>query len=146
VRTAAGPEQHLLALAGLREAGVTAEGEVRAMLSDPTLRPYARLWLVGAGLEDPASLDPVSSRVLMAETLATALRDGGPAGLVKHLEGLGPPAEQAAVLADLWRARTPGAAAVLEAAGKAHPSAQVAKAAFKLRSSEPVEASCCRPS
>jgi len=62
-----------------------------------------------------------------------------PAGLVEHLEQLGPPAEQAAVLDDLWRARTPHVAAVLEATGKAHPNAKVAKAArkaaFKLRSS-----------
>jgi Plasmid pRiA4b ORF-3-like protein len=57
------------------------------------------------------------------------------------LEELGPPAEQATVLADLWRARTPGAAAVLEAAGKAHPDPPVAKAArkaaFKLSSPGP---------
>jgi hypothetical protein len=93
----------------------------------------------GEGVEDAASLEPASARVLMAETLASVLRDAGPAGLVEHLERLGPPAEQATVLADLWRARTPGAAAVLEAAGKAHPNPQVAKAArtaaFKLGSS-----------
>ncbi len=63
-----------------------------------------------------------------------------PTGLVEHLEQLGSPAEQATVLADLWRARTPDAAAVLEAAGRAHPNPQVAKAArkaaFKLGSSE----------
>jgi hypothetical protein len=141
VATAAGFEQRLLALAGLREAGATAEGEVRTMLTDPALRPYARLWLVGEGLEDPASLEPASARVLMADTLASVLRDAGPGGLVEHLEQLGDPAEQATVLADLWQARTSGAAAVLEAAGKAHPDAQVAKAArkaaFKLRSPEP---------
>jgi Plasmid pRiA4b ORF-3-like protein len=141
VRAAPAFEQLLLAFAGLREAGPAAEEEVRAMLADPALRPYAQLWLVEKGVEDPASLDPASARVLTAETLASVLRDAGPAGLVEHLEQLGAPAEQATVLADLWRARTPGAAAVLEAAGKAHPNAQVAKAArkaaFKLRSSEP---------
>jgi hypothetical protein len=92
-------------------------------------------------VEDTDSLDPASARVLMAETLALVLRDAGPAGLVEHLGQLGPPAEQVAVLADLWRGRTPGVAAVLEAAGKAHPDPQVAKAArkaaFKLRSPEP---------
>jgi hypothetical protein len=69
--------------------------------------------------------------LLMAETLATILDGDGPAGLVEHLEQLGPPAEQAAVLDDLWRARTPHLAAVLEATGKAHPNAKVAKAARK---------------
>jgi hypothetical protein len=76
----------------------------------------------------------------VAETLASVLSDAGPTGLVEHLEQLGSPAEQATVLADLWRARPPDAAAVLEAAGRAHPNPQVAKAArkaaFKLGSSE----------
>jgi hypothetical protein len=141
VRAAPGFEQRLLAFAGLREAGPAAEEEVRAMLADPALRPHAQLWLVEQGLEDAASLEPASARVLMAETLASVLLDAGPAGLIEHLEQLGPPAEQATVLADLWRARTPGAAAALEAAGKAHPNSQVAKAArkaaFKLGSSGP---------
>ena len=141
VRAAPGFEQRLLAFAGLREAGPAAEEEVRAMVADPALRPYAQLWLVERGLEDAASLEPASARVLMAETLASVLQDAGPAGLVEHLEQLGPPAEQATVLADLWRARTPGAAAVLEVAGKAHPDPQVAKAArkaaFKLGSPGP---------
>ena len=124
-------EQRLLAFAGLREAGPAAEAEVRAMLPDPALRPYAQLWLVEQGHEDEAGLDPASARVLMAETLASVLQDAGPAGLVEHLQQLGSPAEQATVLADLWRARNPGAAAVLQAAGKAHPDPQVAKAARK---------------
>jgi hypothetical protein len=141
LRTAPDLERRLLAFVGLSEAGPAAEAEVRAMLADPELRALARIWLAGQGLEDAASLEPASARVLMAETLASVLRDAGPAGLVEHLERLGPPAEQATVLADLWRARTPGAAAVLEAAGKAHPDPQVAKAArkaaFKLGSSGP---------
>ena len=62
VRAAPGLEQRLLAFAGLREAGPAAEEEVRAMLADPALRPYARLWLVGQGLEDAASLEPASAR------------------------------------------------------------------------------------
>jgi hypothetical protein len=77
----------------------------------------------------------------MAETLAAILDSDGPAGLVEHLEQLGPADEQAAVLGDLWRARAPRGFAVLEAIGRAHPSAKVAKAArkaaFKLRSSNP---------
>jgi hypothetical protein len=141
LRTAPDLEQRLLAFVGLSEAGPAAEAEVRSMLADPELRALARIWLAGQGLEDAASLEPASARELMAETLASVLRDAGPAGLIEHLEQLGPPAEQTTVLADLWRARTPGAVAVLEAAGKAHPNPQVAKAArkaaFKLGSSGP---------
>ena len=35
----------LLAILGLREAGPAGETEVRSMLTDPELQPYARLWL-----------------------------------------------------------------------------------------------------
>ena len=63
VRAAPGFEQRLLAFAGLREAGPAAEGEVRAMVADPALRPDAQLWLVEQGLEDAASLEPASARV-----------------------------------------------------------------------------------
>jgi Plasmid pRiA4b ORF-3-like protein len=139
VRAAPGFERQMLAFAALSEAGPTAEVEVRALLADPSLRPHAQLWLVENGFEDEHNLDPSSMMLLMAETLATILDTDGPAGLVEHLEQLGPPDEQAAVLDSLWRARTPRAAAVLEATGKAHPNARVAKAArkaaFKLRSS-----------
>ena len=110
------------------------------MVADPALRPYAQLWLVEQGLEDAASLEPASARALMAETLASVLRDAGPDGLVEQLEQLGPPAEQATVLADLWRARTPGAAAVLEAAGKAHPDPQVEQGLEDAASLEPASA------
>jgi hypothetical protein len=52
LRTAPDLEQRLLALVGLGEAGPAAEAEVRSMLADPELRPLARIWLVGRGLED----------------------------------------------------------------------------------------------
>jgi len=139
IRAASGFEQRMLAFAGLQEAGPAAEAEARAMLPDAALRPHAQLWLVENGFEDERSLDPTSATLLMTETLASILDTDGPAGLVEHLEQLGPPGEQAVVLGDLWRAQTPRAFAVLEAVGKAHPSASVAKAArkaaFKLRSS-----------
>jgi hypothetical protein len=139
VRAAPGFEQRMLAFAALEEAGPAAEAAIRAMLPDPALRPLAQMWLVQRGLEDERSLDPTSAVMLMAETLAAILDTDGPAGLVEHLQQFGPPDQQAAVLGDLWRARTPHAAAVLEAAGKAHPDTKVAKAArkaaFKLRSS-----------
>jgi hypothetical protein len=74
----------------------------------------------------------------MAETLATILDIDGPAALVQHMEELGPPGEQIAMLESLWRAPSPHIDGVLETIGKAHPTAKVAKAArkaaFKLRS------------
>jgi Plasmid pRiA4b ORF-3-like protein len=140
LRAAPGFEQRMLAFAALEEAGPAAEAEVRAMVSDGDLGPLARMWLVQRGLEDETSLDPATAVLLMAETLASILDSDGPAGLVEHLEQFGPPDEQATMLGDLWRARTPHAAAVLEATGKAHPDPKVAKAArkaaFKIRSSD----------
>jgi hypothetical protein len=139
VRATLGFKERMLALAALEEAGPAAEAEVRAMLTDADLRPLAQMWLVQRGLEDESSLEPASAVVLMAETLASILDSDGPAGLVKHLEQFGPPDEQAAMLDNLWRARTPHATAVLEAVGNAHPDSKVAKAArkaaFKQRSS-----------
>jgi hypothetical protein len=146
-RAAPGFEQRLRAFIGLREAGPAAEAEVRSMLADSDLRPYAQLWLTGQGLEDPSFLEPASAGVLLAEKLASVLHEGGPDVLVELLEQMGRQVDQATVLASMWRANTPGAAAVLEAAGKAHPDPKVAKAArkaaFKLRSAKPSEASRC---
>ena len=109
-----------------------AGGEVAPVIGEPAGADAATL------IEGVSGHDPIPATVPTAEMLASVLRDGGPARLVEHLERLGPPAEQVTVLADLWRARTPDAAAVLEAAGTAHPDRQVAKAArkaaFKLRS------------
>jgi len=123
--------------AALDEAGPAAEAEVRALLDEPQLRPFARVWLVQQGLEDPRSLDRDSAALLMAESLGSILDQDGPDGLLEYLGQLGPPAEQADVLGDLWRAATPRAAELLGVVARAHPSAQVAKAArkaaFKLR-------------
>ncbi len=140
VRAAPRFEERMLAFAALEEAGPAAEAQVRAMVDDPDIGPLAQMWLVQRGLEDERSLDPASAVLLMAETLASILDSDGPAGLVEHLEQFGPPDEQVAVVGELWRARTPRVAVVLEATGKAHPDSKVAKAArkaaFKLRSSD----------
>lgn len=137
-RTASRFERRMMAFTALEEAGTAAETEVRAMLSDPTLRPYAQMWLVQNGFDDERSLDPAAATLLMAETLATILDIDGPASLVEHMEELGPPGEQIAMLEDLWRAPSPRMESVLETIGKAHPTPKVAKAArkaaFKLRS------------
>jgi hypothetical protein len=49
LKTAPDLERRLLALVGLGEAGPAAEAEVRSMLTDPELRPLARIWLAGPG-------------------------------------------------------------------------------------------------
>lgn len=131
-------ERRMMAFTALEEAGTAAETEVRALLGDATLRPHAQMWLLQNGFDDKRSLDPAAATLLIAETLATILDIDGPASLVEHLEELGPPGEQIAMLEDLWRAPSPHIESVLETIGKAHPTPKVAKAArkaaFKLRS------------
>jgi Plasmid pRiA4b ORF-3-like protein len=131
-------ERRMMAFTALEEAGTAAEAEVRAMLSDPTLRPHAQMWLVQNGFDDERTLDPGAATLLMAETLVTILDIDGPASLVEHMEELGPPGDQIAMVEDIWRAPSPRIEGVLEAIGKAHPTANVAKAArkaaFRLRS------------
>jgi hypothetical protein len=51
LRTAPDLDQRQLAFVGLHEAGPAAEAEVRSMLADPELRPLARIWLTGRGLD-----------------------------------------------------------------------------------------------
>jgi hypothetical protein len=137
-RTASSFERQMMAFVALEEAGPAAEAEVRAMLDDRALRPQAQMWLVQKGLEDERSLDPESGNLLMARTLVMLLDTEGPAALVDHLEELGPPEEQMAMMEDVWRATTPRVREVLEAISKAHPVPKVAKsartAAFKRRS------------
>jgi Plasmid pRiA4b ORF-3-like protein len=131
-------EHQMLAFVALEEDGPGAEAEVRAMLDNQALRPQAQMWLVRNGFEDKASLDPAAPTLLMAETLATILQADGPASLVEQVEGLGPPAEQIAMLEDVAHAPTPRIVGVLDAIAKAHPVPEVAKsarkAALKLRS------------
>ena len=104
------------------------------MLADPR-RPHAQHWLVDNGFEDERSLDPASAMLLMTETLATILDTDGPAGLVEHLEQLGSPLSKRPSLTTCGEPAPHTSPAVLEATGKAHPNAKVAKAAARPPSS-----------
>jgi hypothetical protein len=90
LRTAPDLEQRLLALVGLSEAGPAAEAEVRSMLADPELRPLARIWLAGRGVEDAASLDPASARCRWPRSWPRSCATPAPPGWLSTWSGWAP--------------------------------------------------------
>lgn len=124
--------------------GPEAADAVRGLQSDRWLRPYATAWLMEHGLEGPASLSGDDVAGMLLDQLAALLAGGGPVAAVEVLAGLGPPAEQAALVDQIWRTEDPAAVDVLEAIGRHHPDKTVAKAARKAlfkRRSQPGSAS-----
>ncbi|MFF5337525.1 hypothetical protein [Streptomyces sp. NPDC013181] len=123
-----------LAFEALRVVGAPAEPEVRAVLTDPPLRPYALLWLAEYDGKDPEDAQEVLSREeatwLWVDT-AAAVADHGETGLlVRHLDS----AVQGTVPALLDEVRAvghPRTVQVLVALAAAHPDPALAKAVRK---------------
>ncbi|MFF3390289.1 hypothetical protein ACFYW1_05085 [Streptomyces sp. NPDC002669] len=120
-----------LAFEALRVVGAPAEPEVRAVADDPSLRPYALLWLAEYDGADPEDAQDVLSREeatwLWVDT-AAAVADHGETGLlVRHLDS----AVQGTVPALLDEVRAvghPRTVQVLVALAAAHPDPALAKA------------------
>ncbi|MFF9352604.1 hypothetical protein [Streptomyces sp. NPDC014734] len=120
-----------LAFEALRVVGAPAEPEVRAVLDDTSLRPYALLWLAEYDGTDPEDAQDVLSREeatwLWVDT-AAAVADHGETGLlVRHLDS----AVQGTVPALLDEVRAvghPRTVQVLVALAAAHPDPALAKA------------------
>ncbi|GAA3307048.1 hypothetical protein GCM10020295_64880 [Streptomyces cinereospinus] len=79
-----------LAFEALRVVGAPAEPEVRAVLDEPTLRPYALLWLAEHDGADPEDAHEVLTREeatwLWVDTAAAVADHGEAPLLVRHLE------------------------------------------------------------
>ncbi|MEI7030041.1 hypothetical protein [Streptomyces pratensis] len=120
-----------LAFEALRVVGAPAEPEVRAVLGEPSLRPYALLWLAEYEGNDPDDAQDALSREeatwLWVDT-AAAVADHGETGLlVRHLDS----AVQGTVPALLDEVRAvghPRTVQVLVALAAAHPDPALAKA------------------
>ncbi|WEH43857.1 hypothetical protein OG233_24875 [Streptomyces sp. NBC_01218] len=120
-----------LAFEALRVVGAPAEPEVRAVVTHPSLRPYALLWLAEYEGADPDDAQEVLSREeatwLWVDT-AAAVADHGETGLlVRHLDS----AVQGTVPALLEEVRAvghPRTVQVLVALAAAHPDPALAKA------------------
>ncbi len=120
-----------LAFEALRVVGAPAEPDVRGVLDEPTLRPYALLWLAEHDGADPEDAHEVLTRTeatwLWVDTAAAVADHGEAPLLVRHLES----AVQATVPALLDEVRAvghPRTVQVLVALAAAHPDPALAKA------------------
>ncbi|WP_405852922.1 hypothetical protein [Streptomyces sp. NBC_00090] len=120
-----------LAFEALRVVGAPAEPEVRATVAEPSLRPYALLWLAEYEGADPDDAQEVLTREeatwLWVDTAAAVADHGESALLVRHLES----AVQGTVPALLDEVRAvghPRTVQVLVALAAAHPDPALSKA------------------
>ena len=120
-----------LAFEALRVVGAPAEPDVRSVADEPTLRPYALLWLAEHDGIDPEDAHEVLTREeatwLWVDTAAAVADHGEAPMLVRHLES----ALQATVPALLDEVRAvghPRTVQVLVALAAAHPDPALAKA------------------
>ncbi|MFD9245167.1 hypothetical protein ACFV0D_25185 [Streptomyces sp. NPDC059556] len=120
-----------LAFEALRVVGAPAEAEVRATVVEPSLRPYALLWLAEYEGADPDDAQEVLTREestwLWVDTAAAVADHGEAELLVRHLDS----AVQGTVPALLDEIRAvghPRTVQVLVALAAAHPDPALAKA------------------
>ncbi|MFB9482596.1 hypothetical protein ACFFSH_24925 [Streptomyces filamentosus] len=120
-----------LAFEALRVVGAPAEAEVRAAVAEPSLRPYALLWLAEYEGADPEEAPEVLTREeatwLWVDTAAAVADHGESELLVRHLDS----AVQGTVPALLDEVRAvghPRTVQVLVALAAAHPDPALAKA------------------
>ncbi|MFE5596301.1 hypothetical protein [Streptomyces sp. NPDC056549] len=120
-----------LAFEALRVVGAPAEAEVRATVAEPSLRPYALLWIAEYEGADPDDAQEVLTREestwLWVDTAAAVADHGESELLVRHLDS----AVQGTVPALLDEIRAvghPRTVQVLVALAAAHPDPALAKA------------------
>lgn len=120
-----------LAFEALRVVGAPAEPDVRAVVDDPALRPYALLWLAEHDGVDPEDAHEVLTREeatwLWVDTAAAVADHGEAPMLVRHLESALQPTVPA-LLAEVRAVGHPRTVQVLVALAAAHPDPALAKA------------------
>ncbi|MEU7580769.1 hypothetical protein AB0B50_24555 [Streptomyces sp. NPDC041068] len=120
-----------LAFEALRVVGAPAEAEVRAVVDEASLRPYALLWLAEQEGTDPEDVHYVLTREestwLWIDTAAAVADHGEAQLLVRHLESAVQPTVPA-LLDEVRRAGHPRTVQVLVALAAAHPDPALAKA------------------
>lgn len=131
IRASPDPEFRALAAGAMVALPTDAEAAVRALLTDPLLRPYATLWLFEKDLEPPEPAHPEGSPELLIEGLAMMLIVGGPEEMIEQMRGFIDAPEQLAQLVEpIWRASSPHTDAILTALAD-HADKTTAKAARK---------------
>ncbi|MFJ3338356.1 hypothetical protein [Streptomyces sp. NPDC086766] len=120
-----------LAFEALRVVGGPAEPDVRAVLDEPALRPYALLWLAEHDGVDPEDAHEVLTREeatwLWVDTAAAVADHGEAPMLVRHLESALQPTVPA-LLDEVRAVGHPRTVQVLVALAAAHPDPALAKA------------------
>ncbi|MCX4999057.1 hypothetical protein [Streptomyces longwoodensis] len=120
-----------LAFEALRVVGAPAEPDVRAVVEEPALRPYALLWLAEHDGVDPEDAHEVLTREeatwLWVDTAAAVADHGEAPMLVRHLESALQPTVPA-LLKEVRAAGHPRTVQVLVALAAAHPDPALAKA------------------
>ncbi|MFF4020441.1 hypothetical protein [Streptomyces sp. NPDC001843] len=120
-----------LAFEALRVVGAPAEADVRAVLDEPTLRPYALLWLAEHDGVDPEDAHEVLTREeatwLWVDTAAAVADHGEAPLLVRHLESAVQPTVPQ-LLDEVRAVGHPRTVQVLVALAAAHPDPALAKA------------------
>jgi len=120
-----------LAFEALRVVGAPAEPEVRAVLGEPALRPYALLWLAEHDGADPEDAHEVLTREeatwLWVDTAAAVADHGEAPMLVRHLESAVQPTVPE-LLKEVRAVGHPRTVQVLVALAAAHPDPALARA------------------
>ncbi|MFI2433682.1 hypothetical protein [Streptomyces sp. NPDC018693] len=120
-----------LAFEALRVVGAPAEPDVRAVVDEPALRPYALLWLAEHDGVDPEDAHEVLTREeatwLWVDTAAAVADHGEAPMLVRHLESALQPTVPA-LLQEVRGVGHPRTVQVLVALAAAHPDPALAKA------------------
>ncbi|GGJ38067.1 hypothetical protein GCM10010121_056550 [Streptomyces brasiliensis] len=120
-----------LAFEALRVVGAPAEPDVRAVLDEPTLRPYALLWLAEHDGVDPEDAHEILTREeatwLWVDTAAAVTDHGEGPLLVRHLESAVQPTVPQ-LLEEVRAVGHPRTVQVLVALAAAHPDPALAKA------------------
>ncbi|MYQ94125.1 hypothetical protein GTY20_23945, partial [Streptomyces sp. SID4946] len=120
-----------LAFEALRVVGAPAEPDVRAVVDEPTLRPYALLWLAEHDGLDPEDAHEVLTREeatwLWVDTAAAVADHGEAPMLVRHLESAVQPTVPR-LLDEVRAVGHPRTVQVLVALAAAHPDPALAKA------------------
>nr|WP_161336536.1 hypothetical protein [Streptomyces sp. SID486] len=120
-----------LAFEALRVVGAPAEPDVRAVVDEPALRPYALLWLAEHDGVDPEDAHEVLTREeatwLWVDTAAAVADHGEAPMLVRHLESAVQPTVPR-LLDEVRAVGHPRTVQVLVALAAAHPDPALAKA------------------
>ncbi|WP_405874285.1 MULTISPECIES: hypothetical protein [unclassified Streptomyces] len=120
-----------LAFEALRVVGAPAEPDVSAVADEPTLRPYALLWLAEHDGVDPEDAHEVLTRQeatwLWVDTAAAVADHGEAPMLVRHLESAVQPTVPS-LLDEVRAVGHPRTVQVLVALAAAHPDPALAKA------------------